>query len=73
MPPKNPLPRLREIRDAKKALRKALVELDPEQDELIRAAVAQGIPQRRIAVSAGVSKTTVGEIAKKAVGDRPLS
>lgn len=68
--PDNPLPRLREIREARKALQEALIELDPELQELIRHAVVKGFSQRRIATSSGVSKTKVSEIAKKAVGDR---
>jgi hypothetical protein len=59
MPAKNPLPRLREIRD----IQKSASELTSERDRLIRKAVKMEIPERRIAKAAGLSSGRVHQIA----------
>ena len=59
MPPENPLPRLREIRDAQRLA----LELLKERDELIKQAVAMKIPERQVAVAAGLSQPRIHQIA----------
>jgi hypothetical protein len=60
MPPQptNPLPRLREIRDAQKAAQKLM----GERNRLIRQALAQGTPERQVAAAAGLSPGRVHQI-----------
>lgn len=61
MPGENPLPQLRRIRD--QIRRKE--DLIAERDRLIREAVDQGIPERQIAVAAGLSHGRVNQIVHR--------
>lgn len=62
MPHIDPLPRLREIRDA---IRRAEA-LVPERDRLVRRAVKKnGYSQRRVAEAAGISQSRVDQIVKE--------
>jgi FixJ family two-component response regulator len=56
-----PLPRLREIREARRKADSLLA----ERDRLIRQAVAEGSSERAIAVAAGLSRARVHEIAAR--------
>lgn len=60
MPPENPLPRLREIRD----LQRLAQELTPERDRLIRLAADLGHTQGEIAVATGLDQTRIGQIVR---------
>jgi len=59
MPPENPLPRLRKIRDQQKAA----LDLTLERDRLIKQAVAMEIPERQVAVAAGLTQPRIHQIA----------
>jgi DNA-binding NarL/FixJ family response regulator len=63
MPPENPLPRLREIRDQQ---RSALA-LVPERDLLIRQALSEGKSENQVAEASGLSQPRIHEIA---IGDQ---
>jgi hypothetical protein len=58
--PDNPLPRLRQIREQKKAAS----ELDSERDALIRHGAKRDYTQAELALAAGVDPSRVGQIVR---------
>lgn len=58
---RNPLPRLREIRDDERRVKAQ----KPERDRLIREAVEQGKTERQIAEAAGVHHSRVNQIVHR--------
>ncbi len=58
MPPKSQLPRLRQIRNQQRRAKA----LTPERDELIREALADGAPERQVAVATGLTPGRINQI-----------
>ncbi len=61
MPPIDIRKRLREIRDHQREAE----ELTPERDRLIAAAIDRGDSQRELAKDTGLSKSRIGQIARR--------
>lgn len=62
---RNPLPRLRQIRDEERRIEARLKALKPERDRLIRESVKQEKTERQIAEAAGVHHSRVHQIVHR--------